>query len=225
MTYHQENFFKKYEYDLDSSIKKNIFEFCDIVQKELIKINIHKFTVILGNEDDVQVNIVNDSNRKFKQILSLDSIYGTANIFHTTINEVEYSDIPIVFVVGNDLFKHDVYFLKDNLSKFLPENYEIGSHHGSAYLIYTRDFTGQLWNIHHDPFDYKGHLVLTDTNQDFVWHLEKDTFSEKLKKNFFYLFNVKIWHTIMINNYDSDKFRLHVVVDVANKHESSNKKL
>lgn len=217
MTYHQDRFFKKYNYVLEDQIRTDVVNFCLSINSNLSSTGIKKFTVVLGDETSADVTIIDDNNRTYTLIDSIDTIYGIVKIFHSAIEGVGYSDIPIIFVIGNEKFKDVVKSFKDCIKKYIPEGYNIGTHSGNTYLIFTNEFTGQLWNIHRDAFNYKMHLNLTDCDQEFVWYADETEYRETLSKDTLYLFDVKTPHTIFVNGYGEDNFRLHLVVDLSNQ--------
>ena len=221
MTFPQKEFFNKYPLLLDSEIKNSLFHFCAQIDDFLHPLGIKKFTVVLSEDKNIDVTIPNDVNRRFQELGTIETIYGKVEIFYTKINNVNYSDIPIIFIDGNKLFTFHIEHIKQKVSKFFPEKYIVGNHSGNNYLIYSKEVTGRLWNIHKDAFDYKAHLVLTDCNQNFVWYKDKLVFKEKLEKDNFYIFKVNYFHTVEVSDYGCDGIRLHLVLDLISQDQQT----
>ena len=146
------------------------------------------------------------------------TIVGTAIIQQTEISEVEYSGITLVYVQGNAKWKEwlsaiPLYFK-------LPTGYSINTSNGSLYFIVTKNFVGKLWNVHTDEFITKAHLTITECDEDFVWFPSStEEVIKKLLVDKLYLFNVRIPHTVYVNQYVNDSPRIHIVADIINEYE------
>ena len=214
MIFQQDEYFKEYNCSIENAIKHDIFDLCSAVSKFYDEVNINKFTVILGNEDRLDVTITNDSNRVTNKLGEIETSLGTAIITNTKINKVDYSDIPIVFIKGNQKFQQLITYLRSIAQTFIPKGYDVGTHKGSMYIIFNKDFIGKLWNIHTDAFPTKAHLTLTECEEEFVWYKQDNVIVEQLKNNKFYMFNVRVPHTVNINKYINTSPRIHVVYDI-----------
>jgi len=211
-------FFKIYDTSVSNDIKQDITEFIDQIFKELDKFGVEKFTVIMGDVDPVTVTITNDKNRKIKILAEIPTIMGIAIIQQTEISEVAYSGITLIYVKGNAKWQESLSAIP--LYFKLPIDHSINTSNGSLYLIVTKNFVGKLWNIHTDSFVTKAHITLTECDEDFVWFPSStEKVTEKLFVDKLYLFNVRIPHTVYINQYVNNIPRIHIVADIINSYE------
>lgn len=214
MIFQIDEYFKKHDCSINNYFKKTILNFCSLISKNFEEYKIDKFTVVLGDDKKVDVAINNDSNRKFIKLKTLDTLLGEATLTNTKIDNVKYSDIPMVFVNGNDKFFDLIEYLKNTANNFMPKGYKIGSHSGSMYIIFNKKFIGQLWNVHTDPFPTKAHWVITDCEEEFIWFKKNWSKSEKIENNKFYFYNVNVPHTVKILKYVKKQPRIHIVYDI-----------
>lgn len=217
-----DEYFKSFPVTISHDIINDITVFCHEVLAALSNVSIQKFTVVLDSVDPINVIINNDIGRNTTNTLLIDTIFGKTKIDITSIQNINYSSIPIVYISGNKKYLKIVNKIKKLFLRLLPNNYFLSANQGSLYIIVSKDVIGQLWNIHSDPLVSKAHLVLTDCDEYFVWYpKDKDKFIKKLSANNFYLFNVAVNHTVFIKNYFNN-LRIHIVGDLEYVKNQSN---
>lgn len=220
--FQQEEYFKEYPIYIPTTILDEIIVFCNEVLNVLAQHKIEKFTLVLDSSDRIEVGIKNDTNRIVLKTIDFETIFGQIKIDISCISEVDYSLITIVYLKSNERGLIIVNQLKLMMSTYLPTNYSIRENSGSLYLIVSKNFIGQLWNIHSDPLDAKAHIVLTDCEEYFVWYPKNKTkYAKRMNAHKLYILDVFTDHTVFIKNYFNN-LRVHIVGDLDYGKKQSN---